>query len=726
MLFKTKTLILSLVYGILLTVSFIFCILFLLNRVQEPEAQNTTMIFIIIISAILLSLFILLLYRIINNFMRSLKYSSIILENILSGSGNLDSKVTFKQKNEAGKFIIFFNEFLKNTKDLVSAIRIAATNNVQAGNKQSEILETVLKAIDKISHYINIMKNQSILLADNITSSSNSIENITVTIKELMDNISDQSKTVMNTSDLIFNMKNTIADVAKIAQSKKTITDNLGRITVKEEERLEETNKLIGNISKSIDDMLEMIEIINSISAQTNLLSMNASIEAAQAGEYGKGFAVVADEIGKLADSTGEKAKDISASLKTLIKNIGLALESSKESERSFKNINSEVNNVIETLNEIYSITDNLLNSAKEVTDSSNSLKTITNGIDNKSSIMLNKINEINRSVISIRNSSGKSLYEIDQIKHETQEINSSVVEIAHYTIENNNSIYELNKKAFQYANIEEDTLSLDASTKNLMQFMMTNVQNIGKRIFFIYPPRIINSDNMIKELIKRGFEVYMIKDHINLHKILNKYNNSVIFINIDEIMEEFKWENYIKNIINNPETKEVRVGIISNTENNKIKSKYLMELNIQCGFIKLTENIEDNLKLLNTIFEANEIKGRRKYLRAGIEEDDKCKFEIQEDNTEYTGKILDISIAGMRCNFSDNTRFIINKFFKKISLDLNGLNINTGGEIVMHHEDTNSYVIMFDNIQESQYYDDLISFIYNSLQNKIDKILNE
>jgi hypothetical protein len=215
-----------------------------------------------------------------------------------------------------------------------------------------------------------------------------------------------------------------------------------------------------------------------------------------------------------------------------------------------------------------------------------------------------------------------------------------------------------------------------------------------------------------------------MIYDHIGILKLLKKLSNSIVFINIDAKLKEYQWEEYARKIMNDPETKEVRIGIISNTEDKVVKEKYLMDMNIQCGFIKLTENMEENINLLTTIFDANEIRGRRKYIRVQIENEDNSGFEIQADNTLYTGEILDISIAGMRCTFTNDDRFVINRKFTNIGLDLNGLLINTGGEITLHHEGTNSYVIMFEDIRELKQYNDLILFIYNTLQKKVDKSL--
>jgi methyl-accepting chemotaxis protein len=137
-------------------------------------------------------------------------------------------------------------------------------------------------------------------------------------------------------------MAASVESVARIALQRQEALEQLVSITNKGGEQVEITNKLIEENANDVKEILEIIEIINNVASQTNLLSMNAAIEAAHASDSGRGFAVVAEEIRKLAESTNENSKRIRKTITTIADRIQQILEASNESSDSFQKIDHE------------------------------------------------------------------------------------------------------------------------------------------------------------------------------------------------------------------------------------------------------------------------------------------------------------------------------------------------------------------------------------------------
>lgn len=131
-----------------------------------------------------------------------------------------------------------------------------------------------------------------------------------------------------------------VNNVAAITANRLSGMDTLIELIRTCGEQVRDTSTIIQEIQNTANDMIELIALINNISSQTNLLSMNAAIEA---GDAGQGFAVVAEEIRKLAEDTGTNARNIATSLKATIERIHDATDSGKKSEESLENINREV-----------------------------------------------------------------------------------------------------------------------------------------------------------------------------------------------------------------------------------------------------------------------------------------------------------------------------------------------------------------------------------------------
>lgn len=361
--------------------------------------------------------------------------------------GDLSKKISLKNKDEIGAIAHNFDTAIDSLKNLVISVKTKSAGNQEISENLNTQMTQTASAVTEITANIESMKQQFVKLTDSIGTSSTSLEQIVATINSLVKEIAEQSSAVSQSSASVEEMNASIENVANIAKTKIQAAGNLVQIALAGEEEVSNTNLLIEDTSKSVDDILEMINIINGIASQTNLLSMNAAIEAAHAGDAGKGFAVVADEIRKLAESTANNSTTISQTLTHMVNNINEALALGQKSGTTLGNINREVREVVSAFEEIAGSTVELSAGSREILTTSNLLLEITESIHQGSQEMKIGAEEINRELIIVKEISDNSLEGINEISSGSNEINQAVNLIQDNSRENTESVTAMIKQ---------------------------------------------------------------------------------------------------------------------------------------------------------------------------------------------------------------------------------------------------------------------------------------
>jgi hypothetical protein len=252
---------------------------------------------------------------------------------------------------------------------------------------------------------------------------------------------------------------------------------------------------------------------------------------------------------------------------------------------------------------------------------------------------------------------------------------------------------------------------------------MAENIDFLGKKIFFLYPSAVVQN-RIIEEFTQQEFEVYMVKDHIKMKGFLRKNPDSIVFVNINDGLNEKDWEVWIRGILEDNQTARVGIGVISSEENEELKQKYLNNLKITCGFTVFRSDLNLVMKQLFSILIAADAKGRRKYIRAIISENEtNTVVNFSLNGTFVKGMIKDISVVGFSCVFADDPELTKNSLFPDIQIKLQSSILKAEGIVFGSRMDekTKIYVVLFTQRMDPEARVKIRKYIQSNLQAKLD-----
>ncbi len=265
------------------------------------------------------------------------------LADLERGEGDLTRAIDIHSRDEIGQLAGGFNSFMGTLRELVAGVKREAAAMAEGTIRLSGNMEETAGSVRQIAANIESLKQQTRTQAVSVTESSATIEEIVRNVNALYAHVERQSESLATSSSSIEEM------VANI----QSVTANVERMGVYYEKLLgksDEGKSALQGVStrvREVDERSESLQdtnnLIAGIAAQTNLLAMNAAIEAAHAGEAGQGFAVVADEIRKLAENAARQSKIIAQNVREIRGVIEAVVDSSGTAERTFGDILEQI-----------------------------------------------------------------------------------------------------------------------------------------------------------------------------------------------------------------------------------------------------------------------------------------------------------------------------------------------------------------------------------------------
>ncbi|MDR2482580.1 MAG: PilZ domain-containing protein [Treponema sp.] len=247
-----------------------------------------------------------------------------------------------------------------------------------------------------------------------------------------------------------------------------------------------------------------------------------------------------------------------------------------------------------------------------------------------------------------------------------------------------------------------------------------------GKKIFFLYPSTVIQNE-IAAELTQQEYEVYLVRDHSALRRVLKKFPDSLVFANLDDKLPEQEWESWIRDIQQDPATAQAGLGVLAAQLNEDLRQKYTGILKLPCGYTALNkaepaQTAAQIVELLRTM----NARGRRKYLRATSEREDLTTVNIPHNGHYFKGVIKDISVAGMSCVFIPDPDLNKNSLCKNIQVKLQSMLLKAEGVVFGSRLEglTRIYVFIFTQRMYPETKAKIRRYIQTMLQEKMDALL--
>lgn len=310
--------------------------------------------------------------------MRPLVKVSTIIEDVANGNIEADFSVVKESNDEIGLIIEKMKELTQSLGSIVGKIRNSSDTMSSNSYELNDTSSQTLAANNEISKAVEDVAEGSTGMAASISK-----------INENLLEMSNETKDINASVDEIKNQTTAVQDSSKIMNDKiKSMQDSSHKM----DEGISAISKRIETVNTTVDKVSNIVSVIEEISSETNLLSLNASIEAARAGDAGKGFAVVAQEIRVLSDNTNTELENIKQIISSLVEECRYCVQASgtivednaKQKEEikavldEFGSLDEQIQKTAEKADEIEELVTAMIELNDDITKSSNSLTDVS------------------------------------------------------------------------------------------------------------------------------------------------------------------------------------------------------------------------------------------------------------------------------------------------------------------------------------------------------------